>query len=267
MTSQTAEPTLAVASTRGASPSLTGRVAIVTGASGGLGDRFARILHGAGATVVVGARREVQLSALAEELGSRIIPVRCDVTAEPDCDQIVEAAAAVNGHIDILVNNAGIGDPVLAVDEDIQLFRDVVEVNLIGLFTMSQRAARFMLPQGSGSIINISSALGMVASSPVAQAGYCATKGGVINLTRELAAQWARQGVRVNAIAPGWFRSDMTGEMFDTESGMKFIERNTPVGRFGAPDELDGVLLFLAGDESRYMIGQTLTVDGGWTIR
>jgi NAD(P)-dependent dehydrogenase (short-subunit alcohol dehydrogenase family) len=242
-------------------------VAVVTGASSGLGERFARTLHTAGATVVVGARREAQLTALAGELGPRIIPVRCDVTSEEDCDRIAARAADVNGRIDVLVNNAGIGDTVAAEDEAIQQFRDVIDVNLVGLFTMSQRVARVMLAQGSGSIINVASALGMVASFPIAQAGYCATKGAVINLTRELAAQWARRGVRVNALAPGWFRSELTNAMFDSTKGLAFIERNTPVGRVGAPDELDGALLFLAGDDSTYVIGQTLAVDGGWTIR
>ena len=249
------------------SRSFDGRVAVITGATGGLGERFARVLHAAGATVVVGGRRLTRLTALADELGDRIIPVECDVTSEEDCDRLIAAAVAVSGNLDVLVNNAGIGDTVAAEDEEIQLFRDVVEVNLIGLFTMSQRAARVMLPQGSGSIINIASALGLVASSPIAQAGYCATKGGVVNLTRELAAQWARRGVRVNALAPGWFASEMTGGMLADPKAMAFVERGAPIARFGAPHELDGALLFLAGVESTYVIGQTISVDGGWTIR
>lgn len=248
-------------------PPLAGRVAIVTGATGGLGERFARVLHGAGATVVVGGRRMTRLNDLAAELGSRIVPVECDVTSETDCDRLVAAAVDVSGSIDVLVNNAGIGDTVAAEDEDIDLFRQVVEVNLVGLFTMCQRAGRVMLAQGSGSIINISSSLGLVASSPIAQAGYCASKGGVVNLTRELAAQWARRGVRVNALAPGWFPSEMTGGMLDNPKAVAFVERGSAIGRFGAADELDGALLFLAGKDSTYVIGQTIQVDGGWTIR
>lgn len=244
---------------------LTGRVAIVTGASGGLGRQFARVLHGAGATVVAGARRKDRLDDLAVELGDRLVPVQCDVTVESDCDRLVDAAVAAGG-LDVLVNNAGTGDVVRAEDEPLDQFRGVVELNLVGLFAMCQRAARVMIGRGSGSIINIASALGLVASMPIRQAGYCASKGAVVNLTRELAAQWGRTGVRVNALAPGWFRSEMTDDMFDDDRGMAHIERNTPAGRAGRPGELDGALLFLAADASSYVLGQTIAVDGGWTI-
>lgn len=246
---------------------LDGRVAIVTGATGGLGERFARVLHEAGATVIATGRRAERLHALAEELGDRLVPVPGDVTLESSCDEVVAAAVAVTGRIDILVNNAGIVDTVPAETEDLQLFRDVVEVNLIGLFTMSQRAARVMLEQRNGSIINIASALGFVAGSPISAAAYCATKGGVINMTKELAAQWASRGVRVNAIAPGWFRSEMTAEMLDDPAGSAYVLRNAPMRRIGGPGELDGLLLFLAGDNSSYVLGQTIAADGGWTIR
>ena len=244
---------------------LTGRVAVVTGASSGLGRHFARVLHGAGATVIVGARRVDRLKDLADELGERVIPVGCDVTVESDCDRLVDAAVSAGG-FDVLVNNAGIGDVGRAEDEPLEQFRGVVDLNLVSLFAMCQRAARVMMVRGSGSIVNIASALGLVASAPIRQAGYCASKGAVVNLTRELAAQWGRSGVRVNALAPGWFRSEMTGEMFDDAKGAAFIDRNTPVGRPGRPDELDGALLFLAGDASTYVLGQTIVVDGGWTI-
>jgi hypothetical protein len=242
---------------------LRGRVAVVTGASSGLGMRFARVLHGAGAGVFAAARREQPLKDLASELGERIVPVACDVTSADDLDRLMDA---VGPRLDIVVNNAGTGDVIAAEDEPVEQFRAVIEVNLVSVFAVSQRAARVMLAQGSGTIINIASALGLGASHPIPQAGYAASKAGVVNLTRELAAQWAKRGVRVNAIAPGWFRSEMTEDMFDSDKGAGFITRNTPIGRPGEPGELDGALLFLAGDGSTYVVGQTLAVDGGWTI-
>jgi NAD(P)-dependent dehydrogenase (short-subunit alcohol dehydrogenase family) len=235
--------------------SLEGRTAIVTGASSGLGERFARVLHAAGCTVIVGARRRERLDGLAADLGDR--------TA-------LHAAAleAGGGHIDVLVNNAGIGAPIAAEIEDPATFRGVFDVNVTGVFVLSQLCARTMLEQGSGSIVNIASILGMVAAAPIMQASYCASKGAVVNLTRELACQWARRGVRVNAIAPGWFPSEMTNdEMFGTEEGMRFLRRNCPMGRGGEEHELDGVLLFLASDASSYLTGQTIAVDGGWVAR
>jgi hypothetical protein len=248
--------------------SLDDHVAVVTGASSGLGDRFTRVLHAAGATVVVGARRLDRLDALAAELGDRVVPVACDVAVDADCERLVDAAAAVaGGRIDVLVNNAGIGTPYPAEDEPLDHWRQVVDVNLTGLFVLTQLAGRRMLAQGSGSIVNIASMLGMVAAAPIKQASYCATKGAVVNLTRELACQWARKGVRVNAIAPGWFPSEMTDEMFGDESSMAFLRRNCPMARGGTEDELDGALLFLASRASSYVTGVTIPVDGGWTAR
>jgi NAD(P)-dependent dehydrogenase (short-subunit alcohol dehydrogenase family) len=244
--------------------SLDGQVAVVTGASSGLGDRFTRVLHAAGATVVIGARRQDRLEALAAELGDRVVPVACDVAVDADCERLIDAAGA---HIDVLVNNAGVGVTVAAEDETLDDWRQVVDVNLSAVFVLSQLAGRRMLAQGSGSIVNIASVLGLVASAPIKQASYCATKGAVVNLTRELACQWARNGVRVNAIAPGWFLSEMTGEMFGDDTAMAYMRRNCPMGRGGAEDELDGALLFLASRASSYITGVTLPVDGGWTAR
>jgi NAD(P)-dependent dehydrogenase (short-subunit alcohol dehydrogenase family) len=244
---------------------LDGRVAIVTGASSGLGDRFARVLHAAGASVVVAARRVDRLEALAAELG--VVAVACDVSVDADCARLVETTVERFGRVDVLVNNAGTSVTIPAEDEPLDEWRQVVDVNLTGLFALSQLAGRRMLAQGSGSIVNIASILGLVASAPIKQASYAATKGAVVNLTRELACQWARKGVRVNAIAPGWFQSEMTGEMFDDEASMAFVNRNCPMGRPGELSELDGALLFLAGDASTYVTGVTIPVDGGWTAR
>jgi hypothetical protein len=249
--------------------SLSGRIAIVTGASSGLGARFARVLHEAGATVVIGARRVEKLQALASELGPGVVPVQCDVANDADCARLHAAALeAGHGRIDILVNNAGIGSPIRAEDEDPADFRRTVEVNLNSVFVLSRLTGITMLEQRRGSIINIASMLGLVASAPIAQASYCASKGAVVNLTRELACQWARRGVRVNAIAPGWFPSEMTSEsLFGDERSMEYVRRNCPMGRGGEEHELDGALIFLASDSSSYVTGQTLAVDGGWVAR
>ncbi len=243
------------------------RVAVVTGASSGLGDRFTRVLHAAGATVVAAARRTERLEALADELGDRVVPVTCDVSVDADCERVVADAIALDGHLDVLVNNAGIGAPVAAEDEPIDGFRQVVDVNLNGLFLLSQLAGRHMIERRSGTIVNLASVLGQVASAPIKQASYCATKGAVVNLTRELAVQWARKGVRVNALAPGWFPSEMTELMFTDEGANQYMQRNCPMARAGEVHELDSALLFLASDASSYMTGQTLTVDCGWVAR
>lgn len=247
---------------------LDGRVAVVTGASSGLGDRFARVLHSVGATVVVAARRADRLEQLADELGDGIVPVVADLTDPTDREAVVEAAVGAGG-LDVLVNNAGVGHPGPAESEPLERFEETVELNLTALFHLCQLAAsRVMLPAGRGSIVNVASVLGVVASAPIKQAAYCASKGAVVNLTRQLGAEWGRKGVRVNALAPGWFPTEMTqAEMFDDPGGFEFVRRNTPMGRAGEPDELDGALLYLAGDASSYVTGHVLAVDGGWLAR
>jgi NAD(P)-dependent dehydrogenase (short-subunit alcohol dehydrogenase family) len=248
---------------------LDGRVAVVTGASSGLGARFARVLHSVGAHVVVAARRQERLEELAASLGGdRVTVAAADVAVDGDCERLIATAVeAGGGRLDVLVNNAGIAETMRAEDEPIDRFRQVVDVNLNALFFLSQLAGRHMISAGTGSIVNIASILGMVGSSPLKQASYCASKGGVVNLTRELGAQWARKGVRVNAIAPGWFPSEMTAEMWGDDSSEGFVATHCPMGRPGREHELDGALLFLASDASTYVTGHTLTVDGGWIAR
>ena len=248
---------------------LHGRVAIVTGASSGLGERFARVLHAAGASVMAAARRSDRLETLAGSVGddTRFAAMVCDVTSDADCERLTSATVERFGRVDVLINNAGMAYTLPAEVETPDQFREVIDVNLNGLFVLTQIVGRTMIEQGSGSIVNIASMLGLVASTPVKQASYCASKGAVVNLTRELAAQWARKGVRVNALAPGWFPSEMTAEMVVDESSIAFVQRTCPMGRFGEPEELDGALLFLVSDASSYCTGQTLAIDGGWTAR
>ena len=247
---------------------LSGQVAVVTGASSGLGDRFARVLHGAGAQVVVAARRADRLEALRDELGDRVLVVAADLTVPADRERLIAAAVDAHGRLDVVVNNAGTSDPTPAEHETLERFGASVELNLIAPFHLCQLAAAQMLPVGRGSIVNITSILGSVASSPMKDVAYCSSKGGLSNMTRQLGCEWGRKGVRVNVLAPGWFPSEMTqADMFDDEGGAQFIVRNTPMGRPGELSELDGALLFLAGPASSYVTGQILAVDGGWLAR
>jgi NAD(P)-dependent dehydrogenase (short-subunit alcohol dehydrogenase family) len=248
------------------SQALTDRVAIVTGASSGLGARFASVLADAGAHVVAGARRVELIENLAQA-NPAVHPVRCDVTDADDRARLVETALARFGRVDVCVNNAGRASGGPDLQATVDGFRDVMRVNVEALFGLSQAVAEPMRAQRSGSVINISSMFSLIACAPVPDAGYVASKAAVNGLTRELAAQWAKDGVRVNAIAPGFFRSEMNAELIDDERSQRWFERQCPMGRPGRVDELDGVLLFLASDASSYCTGQVITVDGGWTIR
>lgn len=242
---------------------LDGKVAIVTGASSGLGARFAAVLTAAGARVALVARRADRLEAVAAGIeGALVIPA--DLAEPADVERMAATAVDHFGAVDILVNNAGLSDVVLAEDEPLPQFIDVVRVNLVAAFQASQVVGRHMLGRGSGSIINVASVLGFVSAGQIPQAGYAASKGGLVNLTRELAAQWSRRGVRVNSLCPGWFKSEMTDEMFAADSGQAWIRRRTVLGRPGAEHELDGALIWLAGDASSYVTGASIVVDGGF---
>ncbi len=242
---------------------LDGRVAVVTGASSGLGARFARLLAAAGARVAVAARRKDRIASLAADLPDGRA-VACDVTDAGDRDKLVHTVTEQVGPIDILVNNAGVSEVVPAEQQSAGSFSDVVAVNLTAVFALSTTVAVGMLRRGSGSIVNVASIYGLVGSGSLPQAAYAASKGGVVNLTRELAAQWADRGVRVNALCPGWFPSEMTTDMLETDKGRTWVERRTPMRRAGEPHELDGALLFLASQASTYVTGTTVPVDGGY---
>ncbi|MEV6657292.1 SDR family NAD(P)-dependent oxidoreductase [Nocardia fluminea] len=242
---------------------LDGKVAVVTGASSGLGVGFARALAHAGADVVLAARRVDRLEqtrAMVESHGRRALVVACDV-ADPDaCTAVITSAMAEFGHVDVLVNNAGVGRSIPATRETPDEFRTVIDINLNGTYWMAQAAGRVMGP--GSSIINIASVLGLT-SVLMPQAAYSASKAGVIGLTRDLAQQWSgRKGIRVNAIAPGYFVSEMTGEI-DGSLMDKHVIPRTLLGRLGAEHELSPALLFLASDASTYVTGITLPVDGG----
>jgi len=248
---------------------LENKTAIITGASSGLGVTFTNALADAGANVVLAARRKDLLDKMITKLNAekkKAIAVSCDVAHEEDVARLVDVTMENYGRVDILVNNAGIANSVPAENETADQFRRVIDVNLTGTFMCARQCGAVMLEAGNGSIINIASIMGLVGIGQIPQSAYNASKGAVINLTRELAAQWARRGVRVNALAPGWFPSEMTSDLFDSEDAVRFLKRKTPMGRLGNPSELVGPLLLLASDASSFITGQTLVVDGGWTI-
>jgi NAD(P)-dependent dehydrogenase (short-subunit alcohol dehydrogenase family) len=240
------------------------RVVIVTGASSGLGTQFARALHAAGAQVVAVARRKERLDELAAACpGLDARPL--DVTDDDGCATLVADVLASYGRIDGLVNNAGIGNPTPAVSESLEEFRRVLDVNLTSVFHLARLVAPSMIERRHGSIVNIASVYGLGSTYPIGDASYTSSKAAVVNLTRDLAGQWGKHGVRVNAIAPGFFRSEMAEELFTNDKAHQRIALATPLRRTGEPGELDGALLYLLSDASSFVTGQTIAVDGGWT--
>jgi NAD(P)-dependent dehydrogenase (short-subunit alcohol dehydrogenase family) len=244
---------------------LDGKVAIVTGASSGLGVAFAEALAQAGADVALGARRADRLEdtkKLVEAAGRRAIAVATDVAKPQDAQNLVDETVAQLGRVDILVNNAGIGTAVPATREAPEQFAAVIDVNLNGAYWMAQACGRVMEP--GSSIINISSVLG-ITTAGLPQAAYAASKAGLNGLTRDLAQQWTgRKGIRVNSIAPGFFESEMT-DQYPPEY-LELQKHRIPAGRIGDPRELAASVVFLAGPGAGYITGQTLPVDGGMTI-
>jgi NAD(P)-dependent dehydrogenase (short-subunit alcohol dehydrogenase family) len=246
--------------------SLEGRVAVVTGAGSGLGAGFAVALAEAGADLVLGGRRLARLQETVdrvEAVGRKALAVRTDVTDPEACTALVTAGVDRFGSIDVLVNNAGVGTAVPALRETPEEFRLVVDVNLMGAYWMAQAAARVMAP--GSSIVNIASVLGLVKSF-APQAAYSASKAGLMGLTRDLAQQWSgRRGIRVNALAPGYFVSEMTDQV-PADKLRDFLAGTAPLGRFGEQRELDAAVVFLASPASSYITGVTLAVDGGMSV-
>lgn len=247
---------------------LSGRVAIVTGGSRGLGQEIAEGLAEAGASLMICARREQWLVPALEALrrqGCRAEGHVCDVSAPVEVQAIVDATLAAYGRVDILVNNAGITWGAEPERMPVEKWQTVIDVNLTGAFLFAQAAGREMLKQRYGRIINIASIAGLRSSTDGPHyAGYAASKAGLMGLTRELAASWGRQGVRVNAIAPGFFHSRMADAAIARAE--PHIRASSPIPRVGEPGELKGVAVFLAADASNYITGQTIVVDGGRTI-
>jgi NAD(P)-dependent dehydrogenase (short-subunit alcohol dehydrogenase family) len=243
---------------------LDGKAAIVTGASSGLGVGFALTLAEAGADVALGARRTDRLRDVVEQveaLGRRAVAVPTDVTSPEQCTALVQAAVDAFGRVDVLVNNAGVSTATPATRERPEDFRNVVEVNLNGAYWMVQACGRVMQP--GSSVINIGSVLGLTTDFGLPQAAYCSTKAAIIGLTRDLAQQWGgRKGIRVNALAPGYFPSEMTDQLPEGYLD-ELATRRIPMQRLGEPDELGPALLFLASDASSYVNGIVLPVDGG----
>ncbi len=247
--------------------SLREKVAIVTGASSGLGEAIARALSAEGAKVAIAGRRLDRLEGLAADL-TGVAAFQCDVAKEEELQSLVARTRAALGPVDILVNNAGIAGESLAAQHDSrENLEAILAVNLVAPMRLSSMVYPDMRASGAGSIINIASISGIVGIGRLPQAGYVASKTGLVGLTRELALQWARDGVRVNAIAPGYFRTEMTEPMYAVPKLAEWVERNTPMGRPGDPSELTGAVLLLASAAGGFITGQTFVVDGGWTAR
>lgn len=235
---------------------------VVTGASSGLGAGLAAAFHEAGASVVLASRHADTL----EEQAARLpgcVAVPCDVTAEDDRQRLVRTAETRFGRVHVLVNNAGFARSAPALDETDPDVRRTWETNLHAPYALSRTVARRMVDGDGGSIVNVASLSALRSFDRYALASYAASKAGLVALTRELAAQWGRQGVRVNAVAPGWFPTRMTGQLEDNAQ-VDWIVAHTSLGRPGRVDELAAAVLFLAGDAASYVTGQLLAVDGGW---
>lgn len=243
---------------------LTNRTALVTGATGGIGDAIARMLHGRGATVAISGRQEDKLNALAGELGERVHVLPCDLADKEQVGQLVDQAIAAMGSLDILVNNAGMTkDNLFMVMKDEQ-WDDVIAVNLTSTFRLMRAAARAMMraKSGYGRIINISSVSGIIGNP--GQGNYAASKAGMIGMTKSLARETASRGITANCIAPGFIKTAMTDAL--NEKQIAGIMEAIPAQAFGTPDDIAAAVAYLASEEARYMTGQTLHVNGGMVM-
>ncbi|MET0728452.1 MAG: SDR family oxidoreductase [Acidimicrobiales bacterium] len=252
---------------------LDGRIALVTGASSGLGAAAARALAGAGARVAVTARRLDRLEVLAHQIGGAA--VACDLLDEAQLDELIPEVVDRLGPPEIVVNVAGAivgrhgaeGETPAAEDETPAAIDQTLRLNLVAPFRVAQAAFPHMVAAGGGAIVNVSSISGLVGIPGIPQASYAASKAGLSGLTVELAVQWAAHQIRVNTVAPGFFRSEITTPLYDGERGNAWLRRNTPLLIEADADDVVGAILWLVGDASRFVTGQTIVVDGGWTAR
>jgi NAD(P)-dependent dehydrogenase (short-subunit alcohol dehydrogenase family) len=245
---------------------LEGRVALVTGASSGLGAGLARGLASVGARVALVARRHDRLAALAEEIGGAAI--ECDLLDLGQVREVVPRVTDQLGGPEILVNAAGNRfSSEVAERESVEEIRQTLDLNLVAPFLLSQEVLPHMVAAGRGAIVHVSSISGRVGVPGIPQASYAASKLGLSGLTAELAVQWARHSIRVNTVAPGFFRSTITDDLYDDERGGAWLRRNTPLPCEGGVDDFVGAVLWLVSDAGRYVTGQTIVIDGGWTAR
>lgn len=248
---------------------LTGQVAIVTGASTGLGFQMAKAFANQGANLVLLARRmnllEENARIIHEEFGVEVLPFACDITDTERVKEAVKATMDKFGRVDILMNNAGTGAVANAEDITDEQFKKELDIDLFGTFVCSREFGKEMIKAQYGRIINIASMYGLVGNMIVGSAPYHAAKGGVVNLTRALAAEWGKHGITVNSICPGYFYTDLTTETLDSEFFQAIAKRSIPIERYGESGELDTCALFLASPASTYVNGQNIAVDGGYT--
>ena len=247
---------------------LSGKIALVTGGSSGLGIQLAKALARQGATVVVAARREEKLQETVrslKELGAEASYVVMDVMSPESIEQAVAEVVAQYQRIDILVNNAGVGASVPAAEQSTEDWRKVLGTNLDGVYYVARAVGKQMLKQEYGKIINLGSIHSEVAMKPAFLSAYSAAKGGVKMLTKALAVEWAKHGITVNAIGPGYFDTHMTEKAFQTQAFQDILATYSPMGRGGRQGELDGAVIYFASDASSFTTGQLLCIDGGWT--
>ncbi|MDR2106556.1 MAG: SDR family oxidoreductase [Coriobacteriales bacterium] len=248
---------------------LTGKVALVTGASSGLGVQFAKALARQGANLAIIARRveklEATKKAIEDEFGVEVLALSCDVLDVAKIKETVAAIKAHYGRIDILVNNAGTARVAPAEEQSDEDWKAVIDTNLNAVYYIAREVGAVMKEQNYGKIVNLGSIHSTVAMRGSALSAYCASKGGVLMLTKDLATEWAPYGITVNAIGPAYFPSEMTGQVIDNEDFLKLVGLICPMGRPGKPGELDGAVIYFASDASTYTTGQILWIDGGWT--